>query len=395
MKIPTVAIKTGLTLSILILAFAAAAGIIMTRPMPERAAVTPSVVAIRGIQMVAEDIPLKIYAQGVVEPLTASELIAQVSGRIDWVSPNFNAGGAFNAGEVLLRLEQADYIARVGLAEARKVRAVAEYEHASFELKRMQTLFKDQLISQSMLENALRQTRLADASLKEATINLELAKRDTARTELIAPFDAVVRSKSVDLGEYVTPGKPLAELFAADQLEVRLPVLDTQLAYLDLARLDGHSKSDSALLPHVQLSAQFAGTAASWEAELVRTESEIDRRSRMVTLVARVTQDQRTGSSPNAALPVGAFVNAEIEGITLKDAFQLPRSALRQNNQVLVVDAENRLRFRDVTIARFEQDRILVKSGLSSGDVVNISPIQAVVDGMEVSVTETAPDWLL
>ncbi|MGA0168154.1 MAG: hypothetical protein ACO3JV_00705, partial [Pseudomonadales bacterium] len=113
MKIPTVAIKTGLTLSILILAFAAAAGIIMTRPMPERAAVTPSVVAIRGIQMVAEDIPLKIYAQGVVEPLTASELIAQVSGRIDWVSPNFNAGGTFSAGEVLLRLEQADYIARV------------------------------------------------------------------------------------------------------------------------------------------------------------------------------------------------------------------------------------------------------------------------------------------
>ena len=142
MKIPNIAIKTGLTVSILILAFAAAAGIIMTRPMPERAAVAPSVVAIRGIEMVAEDIPLKIHAQGVVEPLTASELIAQVSGRIDWVSPKFNAGGTFKAGEPLLRLEQADYTARVGLAEARKVRALAEYEHASFELKRMQTLYK-------------------------------------------------------------------------------------------------------------------------------------------------------------------------------------------------------------------------------------------------------------
>lgn len=392
MKIPNIAIKTGLTVSILILAFAAAAGIIMTRPMPERAAVAPSVVAIRGIEMVAEDIPLKIHAQGVVEPLTASELIAQVSGRIDWVSPKFNAGGTFKAGEPLLRLEQADYTARVGLAEARKVRALAEYEHASFELKRMQTLYKDQLISQSMLENALRQTRLTEASLKEASINLEQAERDAQRTELIAPFDAMVRSKAVDLGEYVTPGKPLAELFASDQLEVRLPVLDTQLAYLDLDKLEGRSEDAASPLPRVTLSAQFAGASASWQAELVRTESEIDRRSRMVTLVARVNTND---GALNPALPVGAFVNAEIQGITLSNAYALPRSALRQNNQVLVVDEDNRLRFRDVTIARFERDRILVNSGLASGDIVNVSPIQAVVDGMEVSVTETALDWVL
>ena len=394
MNIPSLAIKVFLTLLILTLAVVAAAGIIMTRPMPEPVAIAPNVVAIRGIQMEAENIPLTIYAQGVVEPLTASELITQVNGRVAWVSPNFNAGGFFKQGESLVKLESEDYEARVGLAEAREVRALAEFEHATFELKRMRALVKDQLVSQAMLENAVRQTRLTEAALKEAQINLDQAERDLDRTELRAPFDAIVRSKAVDLGEFVSMGKPLAQLFAADGFEVRLPVLDTQLAYLNLpSSIEATAPLNSANLPSVRLSAQYAGAAASWDAQLVRSESEIDRRSRMVTLVARVS-GTRNALSANP-LPVGAFVNAEIEGITLENAFQLPRSALRQDNQVLVVDEESRLRFREVSIARYEQDRILIQSGLKEGDIVNISPIQAVVDGMEVSVTETLSEQVL
>ena len=394
MNIPSLAIKVFLTLLILTLAVVAAAGIIMTRPMPEPVAIAPNVVAIRGIKMEAENIPLTIYAQGVVEPLTASELITQVNGRVAWVSPNFNAGGFFKQGEPLVKLESEDYEARVGLAEAREVRALAEFEHATFELKRMRALVKDQLVSQAMLENAVRQTRLTEAALKEAQINLDQAERDLDRTELRAPFDAIVRSKAVDLGEFVSMGKSLAQLFAADGFEVRLPVLDTQLAYLNLpSSIEATAPLNSANLPSVRLSAQYAGAAASWDAQLVRSESEIDRRSRMVTLVARVS-GTRDALSANP-LPVGAFVNAEIEGITLENAFQLPRSALRQDNQVLVVDEESRLRFRDVGIARYEQDRILIQSGLKDGDIVNISPIQAVVDGMEVSVTETLAEQVL
>ena len=394
MNISSLAIKVFLTLLILTLAVVAAAGIIMTRPMPEPVAIAPNVVAIRGIQMEAENIPLTIYAQGVVEPLTASELITQVNGRVAWVSPNFNAGGFFKQGEPLVKLESEDYEARVGLAEAREVRALAEFEHATFELKRMRALVKDQLVSQAMLENAVRQTRLTEAALKEAQINLDQAERDLDRTELRAPFVAIVRSKAVDLGEFVSMGKPLAQLFAADGFEVRLPVLDTQLAYLNLpSSIEATAPLNSANLPNVRLSAQYAGAAASWDAQLVRSESEIDRRSRMVTLVARVS-GTRNALSANP-LPVGAFVNAEIEGITLENAFQLPRSALRQDNQVLVVDEESRLRFREVSIARYEQDRILIQSGLREGDIVNISPIQAVVDGMEVSVTETLAEQVL
>ena len=394
MNIPSLAIKVFLTLLILALAFVAAAGIIMTRPMPEPVAIAPNVVAVRGIQMEAENIPLTIYAQGVVEPLTVSELITQVHGRVAWVSPNFNAGGYFKQGEPLVKLESDDYEARVGLAEAREVRALAEFEHATFELKRMRALVKDQLVSQAMLENAVRQTRLTEAALKEAQINRDQAERDLDRTELRAPFDAIVRTKAVDLGEFVSMGKPLAQLFAADGFEVRLPVLDTQLAYLNLPSSIGATSSlNSANLPSVRLTAQYAGAAASWDAQLVRSESEIDRRSRMVTLVARVS-GTRNALSANP-LPVGAFVNAEIEGITLENAFQLPRSALRQDNQVLVVDEESRLRFREVSIARYEQDRILIQSGLKDGDIVNISPIQAVVDGMEVSVTETLSEQVL
>ena len=117
----------------------------------------------------------------------------------------------------------------------------------------MRALVKDQLVSQAMLENAVRQTRLTEAALKEAQINLDQAERDLDRTELRAPFDAIVRSKAVDLGEFVSMGKPLAQLFAADGFEVRLPVLDTQLAYLNLLLLK-RPPLNSANLPSVRLS---------------------------------------------------------------------------------------------------------------------------------------------
>jgi hypothetical protein len=118
---------------------------------------------------------------------------------------------------------------------------------------------------------------------------------------------------------------------------------------------------------------------------LARTEGEIDAQSRMITAVARVRQDNQSPDVP--PLQVGAFVAAEIEGQYLDDIVRLPRAALRPNSQVLIIDGDNRLRFRAVNVLRLENDFVLIDSGLESGEVVNLSPIQTVVDGMRVSLT--------
>ena len=101
----------------------------------------------------------------------------------------------------------------------------------------------------------------------------------------------------------------------------------------------------------------------------------------MVNAVVRVEENGGTDQPP---LPVGLFVHANISGRLVKDVVVLPRAALRNQSQVLVVDNDNRLRYRNVELLRFDRDDVIISSGLENGELVNLSPIQTVIDGMHV-----------
>ena len=381
---PNTAIKAIITIAVLLAAVAAAAGIIMSRPMPEQLTVSETTSAIRAMTVVKESLRLKIRAEGTVTPKTQTNVIPEIKGRVTWISPNLVVGGYFQAGDLLVTIDAADYEARTGLAQAQLLRAEAELEHKRFELQRLQTLIKDNLVSQSNLENAARAHKIAKANVIESKINLAQAERDLSRTKITAPFEGMVRSESIDIGQFVQQGAPIASIYASDAVEVRLPIVNAQLAYLDPANLQ-RGELDPATAPMIRLTARYAGTSFVWRGQLARTEGEIDAQSRMITAVARVRQDNQSPDVP--PLQVGAFVAAEIEGQYLNDIVRLPRAALRPNSQVLIIDGDNRLRFRAVNVLRLENDFVLIDSGLESGEVVNLSPIQTVVDGMRVSLT--------
>ena len=378
------AIKAIITIAVLLAAVAAAAGIIMSRPMPEQLTVSETTSAIRAMTVVKESLRLKIRSEGTVTPKTQTNVIPEIKGRVTWISPNLVVGGYFQAGDLLVTIDAADYEARTGLAQAQLLRAEAELEHKRFELQRLQTLIKDNLVSQSNLENAARAHKIAKANVIESKINLAQAERDLSRTKITAPFEGMVRSESIDIGQFVQQGAPIASIYASDAVEVRLPIVNAQLAYLDPANLQ-RGELDPATAPMIRLTARYAGTSFVWRGQLARTEGEIDAQSRMITAVARVRQDNQSPDVP--PLQVGAFVAAEIEGQYLDDIVRLPRAALRPNSQVLIIDGDNRLRFRAVNVLRLENDFVLIDSGLESGEVVNLSPIQTVVDGMRVSLT--------
>jgi multidrug efflux pump subunit AcrA (membrane-fusion protein) len=196
-----------------------------------------------------------------------------------------------------------------------------------------------------------------------------------------------VRNEQVDLGQFVQRGSPVATLYATDYVEIRLPIADKQLAFLDPELV----RSGVAALherPPVRLFASFAGRDWNWMGRLVRTEGEIDLKSRMVHVVARVENPEGDGQAP---VPVGLFVNAEIRGQLARGVIELPRVAMRDQSRVLVIDAENRLRFREVGLLRIERDTVLVQSGLEAGERVCVSPLQTVVEGMAVSpIPDTA-----
>ncbi len=350
-----------------------------TAPVLEPAEQTPVPITVRIQEVAPESVKLKVHSQGTVKPSTESQLIPEVSGRILWMSPNLVAGGYFKEGEVLARVDELDYRNTKERARATLERAQAEQQHARFEYERLQSLAERKLTSRSQLENSLRAARVADAALQDARVGYEQAQQNLERTEIRAPFTGLVRSENVDIGQFISRGAAIATLYASDQVEVRLPIADRQLAFLNLP-VTMRGELPPQYQPDVTLSTQYAGQRLVWKGKIVRTEAEIDISSRMVQLVARVPNN-----AEQMPLAVGLFVEAEIEGLSADDVVVLPRSALRNDNQVLIVDTDNKLRFRDIEPLRLYQDNVLVQQGLDIGERVILSPLQTAVDGMTVN----------
>jgi RND family efflux transporter MFP subunit len=377
-----------MTIAVLFIAGIVAVGLVATAPQPER--VEPELVAtaIRTAKILKADIRLIVRSQGTVTPRAETTVTPEVSGRIRWVSPNLVPGGYFNENDILVKIDDQDANSTVERSKASLSRAKAEAEHSAFELKRLQQLVKNKLTSQSTLESALRAKRVSDAVLKESEIALKQALRDLLRTEVRAPYAGLVRSKSVDVGQFVSRGNPLAQIYASDSVEVRIPLADSQLAYLNLP-LGQRGELPEALQSNVTLSTHYGGQYYEWQGKLVRTEAEIDTRTRMVNAVVRVIEDPESTQPP---LPVGLFVHASIEGRIAEDVVVLPRAVLRNQSQVLVVDEDSRLRYRRVELLRFDRDEVIISSGLQNGEVVNLSPLQTVIDGMRVKPVRESAD---
>ena len=356
-----------------------AAGLMATAPVLEPTAKKPVPTTVRIVEVEPKSVRLMVNSQGSVMPSTESQLIPEVSGRVVWMSPNLVAGGYFTEGQLLVRVDDVDYRNSLERAQATLERAEAEEQHARYEYQRLESLAERNLTSRSQLENSLRAQRVAGANLRDARANYEQAQESLDRTQMSAPFTGLVRSEAVDIGQFISRGSAIATLYASGQVEVRLPIADRQLAFLDLPpTLRG--ELPEGLRPKVTLTTEYAGQQLVWQGEIVRTEAEIDVSSRMVQLVARVPNID--GQTP---LTVGLFVNAKIEGLLAEDIVTLPRSALRNNGQVLVVDTDNKLQFRTIKQLRLYQDNVLVKSGLSLGERVCLSPLQTAIEGMTVS----------
>jgi len=340
----------------------------------------PLVPAVRVIRVQAAAEHLIIHSQGTVQPRNQTELIPEVTGRVTWMSPAMVNGGAFQKDETLVRIDEADYLTLLQRSEAVLKRSEVEYELSKNELSRVVSLHKRQLASQQQMDDARRAAQVDEASLIEARAGLEQASRDLSRTKLQAPFDGLVRNERVNVGQFVSRGESIGTIYATDYVEVRLPISVGQLGFLGIP-VSTRGQISAAERPPVTLIADFGDTRTLWEGQLVRLEAEFDERSRMVYGVVRLKLDD-DGESP--LLPVGLFVQADIRGRLVEQVIRLPRSAMRDDNQVLVVDPENRLHFRQVSLVRQEHDDILVSKGLKDGELVCISPMQTVVDGMLV-----------
>jgi RND family efflux transporter MFP subunit len=343
-------------------------------------------VTVRVIEVQQSTAELTVGSQGKVQPAKTANLSAAVAGPVSWISPQMEAGGFISEGETLLRLDTSDYETMQARSKASMRQAKAEADHAGREYGRMQELAVDRLASESQLQDAQRLAEVTSARLSEAIAILEQADLDVERAEIKAPFDAIINTREVELGQYVNKAQSVAVLYGAGEVEVRVPLAIRQLGFLEIPLgLRGELSEDDA--PSVTINGMYGGIEHRWHGKLVRIEASIDPNSNTVQTIIRVRQPietlSRSGETP-IPLPIGLYVNADIQGKVVKDIIALPRSVIRNNNQVLVVDAENKMFFREVEIFRLEEDKVLLSGGLLPGERICISPIQAVVDGMAV-----------
>jgi RND family efflux transporter MFP subunit len=206
--------------------------------------------------------------------------------------------------------------------------------------------------------------------------------RDLERTELRAPYAGRVRSESVDIGQFVNRGTPIARIYAIDYAEVRLPIPDEELAFLDLPLWRADETEVEG--PEVVLRARFAGADHEWRGRVVRTEGEIDPQTRMVHVIARIKDPYAASDDGRPPLAVGLFVRAEIQGRMASNVIVVPRTALRNRDQIFLVDGEDRLRVRTADILRTDRNRAFLRGGLQPADRLVVSVLEPAVDGMRV-----------
>ena len=237
----------------------------------------------------------------------------------------------------------------------------------------------------------LRKPQLAEAmaSVQAAEAELQEAERDLQRTRIKVPYDGLVRSKQVDVGQYVAPGTPLGVTFAIDIAEIRLPLSGSDLAFLDLPSA---TRLDKAHRVPVTLAAESAGISRQWQAEIVRTEGVVDEISRVTYAVAEFIDPYGVlGKSDQAELKMGTFVRAEIQGLRADNVIVLPRALLQADDTVLVANDERKLEIRQVTVLRAEPRSVYISDGLTGGELIVTTSIGAPIPGTQLAITGEEP----
>jgi RND family efflux transporter MFP subunit len=377
-------LKIVLPIVVLVAGIAAAVLLASARKAPPRIERVEHGPLVDVMEVVREDIPVVVTGHGQVGAKVAVEVVPQVGGRVVTVDPNFVAGGFFRAGQSLVVVEPRDYELAVERAMAAVARAqvVLEQQRAEADVAREEwdALHPGEPPPSGLVVREP-QVRQAEAELAAAEADLNVARLNLERTRITVPFDGVVVSEQVDVGQYIVPGQSIARVYGTDAVEVRLPLESRELAWFSVPGMS------NAKGPRAEVAAQFAGTTHTWVGRVTRMEAEVDPNSRMVNVVVEV-RDPFDPSGEIPPLMPGTFVDVQVFGRTVTGLAPVPRYAVHEGNLVWV--AENGvLRIRQVEVVRSDREVAYIGDGLVDGDRVVVTVLDAVTDGMKIRTADT------
>lgn len=327
---------------------------------------------------------------GTVQPRIQSALVAQVSGLITYVSPQFRNGGFFKKGDVLVKLDQRDYIADVKIAEAELLSTQQALQEEQATARQAEIDWKRLSNGEAPSDLVLRKPQLAaaKASVLSAQARLSQTKLALERTEISAPYDGRILEQQVDYGQVLPANAQVAEIYATESVEIRLPINNNDI---DLVNFPEEFRTGNRLQPSIE--ARFTSSLTknqSWLGKVIRTEGAIDSNSQQLYIVAQIEDPYNPELHPGTSIKIGQYVEAEVQGKTLEQAIVIDNSAIYQGSYVYVVE-NGLLRRQDITIRWQNSVNTIIDSGLNANDVLVTTPLGQVSSGTSVAIAGEQP----
>ena len=329
-----------------------------------------------------KDFQIQISSNGTTTPLTQTVLTAEVGGEVIYRSKKFSEGSSVIEGEILAKIDDTDLqlqyknaLLQLANAEVQHSLQLAEAEVA----KEAWEKIGDGVASDLTLKKP--QLKQAEALLEVAKAQVSSAKNKLNKTEIVAPYAGRIQSVNIDLGTTIIPGQPVGALYTSSEIEVTLAVKDNDLQFLSIP-MDGR-KLDPSEQALVEIRSFYKGKNQTWIGRLERVDGVIDPVTRMINLIAVFKNDFIETDKPN--LPIGLFVEAQIDGIILKNIYSIPVNAISENNEVYIVNNDNELVLRQLSILKKYSDFVIVKDGLKAGERIVTSKLSTASNGIKVN----------
>ena len=329
-----------------------------------------------------KDFQVQISSNGTTTPFTQTLLTAEVGGEVIYRSKKFAEGASVIEGEILAKIDDTDLqlqyknaLLQLANAEVQYSLQLAEAEVA----KEAWDKIGDGVASDLTLKKP--QLKQAEAFLEVAKAQVSSAAKKLNKTEIIAPYAGRIQNVNIDLGTTIIPGQPVGAMYTSSEIEITLAVKDNDLQFLSIP-MDGRKLNPSEQAS-VVIESFYKGKTQSWKGKLERVDGVIDPVTRMINLIAVFKNDFIESDKPN--LPIGLFVEAKIDGITLKNIFEIPINSISEDNEVYIVDKDNQLELRELTILKKYSEFVIIKDGLKAGERIVTSKLSTASNGIKVN----------
>ena len=331
---------------------------------------------------------VNLLSYGTIRPKIQTLLASQVAGQVVSINPNVRNGGFFEKGDVLAKIDPRDYEANVEISEATLMDAQqaladaqARSEQARDDWRRL-----GKTGEVPPLVYRLPQLEAARAGVKGAMAELRKSQLDLQRTSIRAPYAGRVLRKAVDIGQVVSENTQMAEIYATDTVEIRLPLRNRDLPYIDLPETFRYTNTSEQGYKPTLVRSELSGPAA-WEAKLVRTEGAIDETARQLHVIVEIDDPFGRERENQAQLKIGQYVTADLPGKTLENAIIVPNHSIYQGSYVYVVE-KGLLQRREIEVAWQNDEDALLGAGLKGGDELVLTPLGQVTSGIRVTIRQ-------